>query len=140
MTRNNAYNTLVCQEFAPEFGRDLVFQLGSGREDDAPQSVHFTIGGRALMGSAMDFDTAARRLDHGWAITRSPLSEKFDFEAWRASRPPQTEMLFWIEPGGGLVASEAREGPVPGDGAVLFASGPAPARKEAAPAPEPAAP
>jgi NhaP-type Na+/H+ or K+/H+ antiporter len=130
-TRNEAYDTLVCQEFAPEFGRDRVFQLGSGREDETPRGIHFTIGGRSLTQSAMDFDTALRRLGGGWVFTASPLSEQFDYEAWRERRPAETELLFWVAADGALVVAQAHPDLAPAAGAILIAFGPKPAENPA---------
>lgn len=124
-TENDAYNTLVCQEYGAELGRDRVFQLGAGREDPDPRSVHFTIGGRRLLGSSQDSDSVNARLNQGWGFSRSQLSEKFTFDDWRAQKAPETEILFWIAQGGEIAMSEAPGDARPGAGDALYAFGPA---------------
>ena len=123
-TENDSYNTLVCQEFGPELGRDRIFQLGSGREDPDRRNVHFTIGGRRLLGSAMDCDRLNERLRQGWNLSRSQLSEKFSFDDWMTRQPAQCEILFWIGPSGEIAMSEAPGDALPGDGDVIYAFGP----------------
>ncbi|WP_052134495.1 cation:proton antiporter [Sphingomonas sp. 37zxx] len=67
VTENEAYNALVCNEFAPELGRDNVYQLGDAAGDD-PRSLPATLRGRALFGSGLGVEDLARHDAAGWAF------------------------------------------------------------------------
>src|SRR3546814_14200087 len=51
-TDNEAYNALVCSEFAPSIGRDAVYQLGGSSPDDNHSLSEF-LRGRALFASGL---------------------------------------------------------------------------------------
>jgi NhaP-type Na+/H+ or K+/H+ antiporter len=131
-TPNNAYNSLVCQELGPEFGRDRVFQLGLGRAEEGRRNLHFTIGGGRLFGAAMNFDDLQERLSRGWIFTRSRLSDRFDIDAWRAGNDPQIEILFWTHNDGEITMNDARVERRPGANDTIYAFGPAPQAQIAA--------
>jgi NhaP-type Na+/H+ or K+/H+ antiporter len=123
-TPNNAYNSLVCQEFGTEFGRDRVFQLGLGRADEGRRNLHFTIGGGRLFGAAMDFDDLQERLRRGWVFSRTRLSDQFDLDAWRDVNNPEIEILFWTRGDGEIAMNDARIERRPGANDTLYAFGP----------------
>jgi hypothetical protein len=50
-TDSEAYNALVCSEFAPEFGRDAVYQLGGSGDDEDHRSLPEALRGRAMFAS-----------------------------------------------------------------------------------------
>jgi hypothetical protein len=83
---NDALNTLVATDLAPEFGRDNVFQLRRVREASSRHALPVTLGGRAL-GGDMTFFEANARLVEGWEFRVTPLTEEFGMQEWRAENP-----------------------------------------------------
>ncbi|MEM7614721.1 MAG: sodium:proton antiporter, partial [Pseudomonadota bacterium] len=57
---NDAYNTLVCTDFAPEFGRTNVFQIGRATDGANHRDLPATLGGRPFATGAPFVDLAAR--------------------------------------------------------------------------------
>ena len=60
-TENEAYNTLVCNEFAHEIGRDSVYQLGEASDDDR-RALPESLRGRALFASGFGVAEVDERL------------------------------------------------------------------------------
>ena len=84
-TDNDAYNALVCSALAPEIGRGRVFQLpmGPGAEED-PKAVAIAHRGRIAFGEGAEFEKLWRHLIEGWEFTKTPLTEAYTFDKWRA--------------------------------------------------------
>ncbi|MBC7132839.1 MAG: sodium:proton antiporter [Roseovarius sp.] len=94
LTDNDAYNTLVATDLAPEFGRENVFQLRRAREDDARHALPATLGGRRI-GGEFDHAEISRRMAQGWGVRTTRLSADYTLEDWRADNPeavPLAEM------------------------------------------------
>ncbi|WP_154445635.1 cation:proton antiporter [Halovulum marinum] len=86
-TDNDAYNTLVCTDFAPEFGRSNVFQPGRAEADGNPRGLPVTLGGRPFGGGLTHAELARRGTD-GDGFRLSELDkEQADWDAWRAAHP-----------------------------------------------------
>lgn len=121
-TDNEAYNTLVCSEFAPEIGTDKVYQLGEGGDDDDPRAMPASLRGRALFSSGFGVEDVQQRQDEGWEFRRTKLSEQYDLDDARDNLPQATNMLLLIKPGGGLrfFTHAARPAPEPGDIIVSY--------------------
>ena len=47
-TDNDAYNTLVATDLAPEFGRDKVWQLPREKSESQRHSLPVTLGGQRI--------------------------------------------------------------------------------------------
>lgn len=85
-TDNDAYNTLVATDLAPEFGRDNVFQLKRVREASSRHALPATLGGREIGGGKTYFEATAL-IAQGWTFRVTGLSEEFTFEQWREKNP-----------------------------------------------------
>lgn len=85
-TDNDAYNTLVATDLAPEFGRENVFQVMRERSDSARHQLPQTLGGRAF-GPEETYRGYAERIAKGWTFRVTKLSEEFTYENWRDKRP-----------------------------------------------------
>lgn len=85
-TDNDAYNTLVATDLAPEFGRDNVFQIARAKSDNARHQLPTTLGGKAL-GLNATYNEMRQLFREGWTFRVTRLSEEFTFEDWRAKRP-----------------------------------------------------
>lgn len=85
-TDNDAYNTLVATDLAPEFGRENVFQINRSKADTARHQLPRTLGGRP-MGLNATFNEIQQLVSEGWTFRVTRLSDEFTFEDWRAERP-----------------------------------------------------
>ncbi|APZ54321.1 cation:proton antiporter [Salipiger abyssi] len=85
-TDNDAYNTLVATDLAPEFGREHVFQLKRVRQASARHALPATLGGGKIGLDETFFESNAR-LSEGWEFRVTKLSAEFSLEQWRAKNP-----------------------------------------------------
>ena len=86
-TPNDAYNALVCVEFAPELGRHRVFQVSGGdKDDDDGDSIAFTSRGRTLSSRGRSFDALTRDWWSGWRFSATGISENYTLENFFKSR------------------------------------------------------
>ncbi len=121
-TDNEAYNTLVCSEFAPEIGTDRVYQLGETQEDSDHRAIPASLRGRALFTTGFGVDDVHQRQQEGWVFRRTKLSEKFDVEDAREKLPEASSMLLLIEPDGEMrfFTHAAAPEPKPGDTIISY--------------------
>ncbi|AKQ41170.1 sodium: proton antiporter [Aurantiacibacter atlanticus] len=122
-TDNEAYNALVCSEFAPEMGTDKVYQLGEGADDEDHRALPASLRGRALFASGYGVDDVQQRQQEGWVFRRTKLSEQFDIEDARETLPEAANMLMLIRPDGEMrfFTHAAAPEPRPGDQIISFA-------------------
>lgn len=83
---NDAYNTLVATDLAPEFGRESIWQLARHKEDVPRHALPSQLGGQTIHGNR----TLAQYLDllaEGWVFRTTRLSDEYSLEDWRAARP-----------------------------------------------------
>ena len=82
---NDAYNTLVATDLAPEFGRNAIWQVARAREDRARHALPSQLGGQALNGGR----TLAQYLDmlaEGWIFRTTRLTDEYTLDDWSAAR------------------------------------------------------
>lgn len=79
-TPNDAYNALVCASFAPELGRENVFQLPmhSGEEND-PRGVMRTRRGQIAFSEKARYEVLYQNIVKQWRFQKTPFSENFDY-------------------------------------------------------------
>lgn len=99
-TDNDAYNTLVTTDLAPEFGRENVWQLGRARAGNARHALPVTLGGR-MLGQGHSIEEYNKRLAEGWTIRTSRLTDAFSFDDWREKRP-LAELLVRVSASGSV--------------------------------------
>ncbi len=121
-TQNEAYNTLVCNEFAYEIGRDSVYQLGENEQGDNKNALPEALRGRALFESGFGVDEVAERTAQGWGFRKTKLSETFDFAKAQENLPDSANMLLLVRGGGELrfFTHAARPTPKAGDTILSF--------------------
>ena len=121
-THNEAYNTLVCSEFAPEIGTDKVYQLGEVGDDDDKRALPTSLRGRALFSSGFGVEDVQQRQLEGWEFRRTKLSEQYDLAAARENLPEATNMLLLVKPNGSLrfFTHATRPEPETGDTIVSY--------------------
>ena len=122
-TENEAYNALVCNEFAYEIGRDTVFQLGDAIDDEDRHALPSGIRGRALFESGFGVEDVNERLARGWGFRKTKLSEEFTFAAAQDRLPDAAAMLLLVRDNGTIrfFTHAARPEPRAGDVIVSFA-------------------
>lgn len=119
---NEAYNALVCNEFAHEMGRDNVYQLGSGGHDEDARALPEALRGRALFTSGHGVDEIVERERDGWSFRKTRLTEQFDFDAAKADLPDAADMLLLVRKNGMLrfFSHASRPTPQPGDTIISY--------------------
>jgi len=121
-TENEAYNALVCSEFAPEIGTDSVYQLGENVDDEDVRQLPSSLRGRALFSSGLSVDDVEERQAQGWVFRKTRLSEQFDAEDARETLPDSANMLLLVRPGGRMLFFTHASAPEPeaGDTIVTY--------------------
>ncbi|MEM9880885.1 MAG: cation:proton antiporter, partial [Pseudomonadota bacterium] len=122
VTGNEAYNALVCREFAHEIGRAAIYQLGAS-EEDHPHGIGYTVRGQTLFRSGAALDELQRRHFGGWRFKKTKLTQEYAFEQFIADKPDDAEVLLVIKKAGKLAFSTAKAGRPrmePGDTVVTY--------------------
>ncbi|NDV01561.1 cation:proton antiporter [Pseudoroseicyclus tamaricis] len=83
---NEAHNTLVATDLAPEFGRENVWQLRRAREDSPRHALPASLGGRTPLGEK-SLGELEGMMAEGWRARVTKLTEEFTFDDWRARQP-----------------------------------------------------
>ncbi len=98
LTPNDEVNKLAAQHYTHLFGRAEVYRLVSGKKngegDGEPRSV------RLLFASDADFATLGARFGDGAVCKATPLTEQFDFDAWRSEHGPDALPLMTVSGSG----------------------------------------
>lgn len=122
-TDNEAYNTLVCSEFAPEIGTDSVYQLGEADDEDDPRKLPAMLKGRALFADGFGADDVQRRQAEGWVFRKTRLSDQFRLADAKEALPDAASLLLLVRSDGRMrffTHASAPE-PQPGDTVISFA-------------------
>lgn len=95
MTEIDAYNALVCTTFIPEYGRNNVFQLSLNKqkEEGLDEIVH-TVGGRLLFKEGITWEYLNDKIEEGYVIRQTSITEKYSFEQFKEERNEDTLYLF----------------------------------------------
>jgi len=101
-TDNEAYNALVCNEFAHEIGRDSVYQLGENSDGENRHALPESIRGRSLFTQGSGVTDVDERQRKGWAFKKTRLSDAFDFEDAQEKLPDSATMLLLVRESGTL--------------------------------------
>jgi len=119
-TDNDAYNTLVATDLAPEFGREHVYQLKRAKQESRRHALPATLGGRPVGGGQTYFELN-RLVTEGWRFRGTKLSEEFTQADWR-ERNPEAVVFVVIGPTGGprLVSAEDELSAGPGSRIVAL--------------------
>ncbi len=97
-TDNDAYNTLVATDLAPEFGRDNVFQVMRDTSDSARHHLPTTLGGKGFGPEMTDREINAL-IRQGWGFGATRLTEEYTAEQWRVENP-EAHVFARIDPKG----------------------------------------
>ncbi|NJC06840.1 NhaP-type Na+/H+ or K+/H+ antiporter [Sphingomonas kaistensis] len=130
VTDNEAYNTLVCSEFAPELGRDNVYQLGD-ETDDAGNSLPATLRGRAIFQSGFGVQELAHRIREDWVFASLKVDNPADYARRTSGMPQSGGPLLLIAKSGRARFFTHASRPTPGQGDTVLAYAPRPALQAA---------
>jgi NhaP-type Na+/H+ or K+/H+ antiporter len=121
-TDNEAYNTLVSNEFAHVIGRDAVYQLGEEGDGDDPRRLPEGLRGRALFRAGFGVEDVVERQRQGWEFRNTRLSDQFTFKDAEDALPEANQMLLLVRPNGVLRFFTHASQPTPqaGDTIVSF--------------------
>jgi len=112
MSARRELNSLACVRFRPDFGRHRVYRLRIvGHSPDRRQRREHAdaIRAAALFGANITLDDIARRLDAGWRIKSTRLSESFGVDDFLATHGADALPLFSLDEQGRVhVVSEVR--------------------------------
>lgn len=102
---NEAHNSLVCTDLAPEMDRAKIFQISAaGREGSERRSVSFALKGRTLFASRIGLDELIRRHYANWQFQATRLTEEYLPERYREDLG-EGEMLLLLRKEQVLVAN-----------------------------------
>ena len=128
-TENPSYNALACSRFAPELGRDRVFQLSAatGVDSDSPELIQ-GLEGRIAFSHLATPDRMAHHYYQGWHFTAERAQTGSDLRSarYRSPRCPEDgELIMVVRRNGALALSspERTPWPRPGDWLVCYVPG-----------------
>lgn len=99
-TDNDAYNTLVATDLAPEFGRDMVYQVTREKSDRARHSLPASLGGRKFGGDMTHAGWQAKMAE-GWVFKVTRLTPEFTMDHW-VEKWPDAILLGQVDTRGNL--------------------------------------
>ena len=125
-TPNDAYNALVCIEYAPEMGRSRVFQL-SGQEAhgdtekavEDPSSIVYTARGRTAIQRGRGYDGLARDWWQGWRFRSTTLSDEYTLEQCMTDLGDNADLVLARRPNGVIVLLGPGSQPPSTSGTIL---------------------
>lgn len=124
-TSNDAYNALVCVEFAPEVGRHRAYQLPSaGDRSETDRGIAFTARGRTMIRHGRAFDAVSSDWWRGWRFRQTKLSETYKLEQFFADNGADADLIAEVRPDGKFALLGPNSGPRGGPGAILVWYGP----------------
>ncbi|MDY6943301.1 MAG: sodium:proton antiporter [Pseudomonadota bacterium] len=134
-TSNDAYNALVCSNFAPDLGWERVFQLPMGDgEKGQRRRIAQDVRGRVAFGQEALYEELWRRHSAGWKFQKTRLTETFSYEDYRKKRSTNDIEVLRIAEDGALTMNSIQRPIQPkiGDTIVTFTSAKGDASKPAA--------
>jgi hypothetical protein len=86
LSENEAYNTLVTTDLAPEFGRNNIFQLRRDREHSSRHELPSTLGGRPFLGDET-YSSSLDKILLDWRMGVTRISTEYSLERFQHDRP-----------------------------------------------------
>jgi NhaP-type Na+/H+ or K+/H+ antiporter len=119
-TDNDAYNALVCGRFAPELGRNRVFQLAMEQPPGAERkALSHTVRGRVAFDEDATYQELMKRHYRGWTFQKTRLSESYTYEQYLAQCAEEAQQLLLVREGGMVVFNSAEQPFEPRSGDVV---------------------
>ena len=113
---SNAYNSLVCTAFMPEYGRTNVFKVHPNEAENEGNIVS-QVGGRSLCQEEISLRELVQKLESGYVLRQTTLTSQFDYESYKVEKDDESIFLYFIKPSGAIYfyASDMRVQPTVGD-------------------------
>ena len=118
-TENEAYNTLVCNEFAHAIGRDAVYQLADEDHGDVRRRLPEGLRGRALFRSGWGVEDVAERQSRGWIFRAITLDDDAGLSEVEDILRGDGEMVLLVHPSGALRVFTHASQPTPKAGDTI---------------------
>ncbi|RLL42829.1 sodium:proton antiporter [Oceanobacillus piezotolerans] len=119
ITDDDAYNSLACTTFLPEYGRTNVFKISpyTHYKDGYSSGVVSKVGGRILFDKKFSLDILNEKLDAGFVLRQTTLTEKYGLKQYLDDKDESTVFLYLITSAGVLkfFSEEMRTVPSVGD-------------------------
>jgi NhaP-type Na+/H+ or K+/H+ antiporter len=121
-TSNDAYNALVCNNFAGELEHDRVFQLPMYAADD--EQHHKRVArpkrGQPAFHANVQYEELWRRHFQGWQFYKTRLTEDYDYETFRRDCPPEAILIGILYVDGIFIFQPAESAAKPAVGSTVI--------------------
>ncbi len=105
VTPNEAYNALICSQYAPELGHRNVFELSWERNESEVNNADnekdklpsHSIRGDFLFSDNMSHEEFRESYNKGWRFESTPLTEKYSLENLLENKPHGTLLIAAID-------------------------------------------
>ncbi|HIM31559.1 MAG TPA: sodium:proton exchanger [Planctomycetes bacterium] len=98
LTQNDEVNALAVREWTHSVGRANVFQLPAQDTQTGPRSsVNEHLFGRVLFGKELTFDEIVWRLERGYTLKATNITEEFSFEEYSTGYGGKVSVLFAVD-------------------------------------------
>jgi NhaP-type Na+/H+ or K+/H+ antiporter len=129
-TSNDAYNAFVCSRFAPDMGRNLVFQLPMHTEgEQEKKSIKLASRGNIAMGPGATHEELERRHYRNWQFKKTHFTPTFSYENFLQIESDEALPVLLLRPDGKVVIHSAELPLEPEEGDVLLSYVPPPENK-----------
>lgn len=124
-TSNDAYNALVCSNFAGTLEHDRVFQLPMYAADENNDSkvVAKPLRGQPAFHDEAQYEELWRRHFQNWQFYKTRITEGYDNEAFQRDCPPEAIIIGILHEDGILLFQSAQSPskPIAGDTVIYYA-------------------
>lgn len=93
MTRSDAYNTHVCEDFAPSLGRENLFQSAIPDLDEKSDKARLK-GGFTLFTPGMTIRELEVRINNGHVVRKTLLTEQYSYTQYLRERDDKSVLLY----------------------------------------------
>lgn len=94
---NDAYNALVCAHYAPELGRQKVFQLAADDLAEQRRRLSPSARGRIAIAEDVQYEDLQRHWYQDWSFHTSKLTEEFGVAQLRDALPAKAILVLVID-------------------------------------------
>ncbi|MEZ5449245.1 MAG: hypothetical protein R3E89_09700 [Thiolinea sp.] len=127
LTRNEAYNTLVCSRFAPELGHHKVYAVGwkgESEEDKGHKLPSHAVRSYSIFGKGHYFSDFSSRFHQGWRFRTRSLSEKYPLSHWLENKADDDVLIAALDAKGHIYFYPWQNGGAPADSRWVISFGP----------------
>src|SRR5699024_6946662 len=113
----HSYNSLVCTNFMPEYGRTNVFKQDQNENESTQDNIVVRVGGRLLLIEEILLAAFNDKVNAKYVVLQNTLPEQFTYKNYLAEEEAEANLLYFIKPAGQLYfyARDMRMTPHAGD-------------------------